>query len=469
MNRRAVLFSLFILIASPQIHAQALDSPHSLSLRRARYSEEWIRKGVIYEIYTRSFSAAGNFVGIEKRLPELHKLGVTILWLMPIHPVGLVHRKGTLGSPYSVKDYYGINPEFGTIDDFKRLLRSAHQLGFHLLIDLVANHTAWDSRLIAEHPVWFTKDSAGNIIPPNPDWTDVADLDYTKAGLRHYMIEMMKYWVRDIGVDGFRCDVAELVPIDFWEEARAALDSIKPVMMLSEGAFPEHHLKAFDVTYSWNIYHALAAIMKGEKGPEALDAELHLEQTSYPRGSLRMRFSSNHDENAWDAPDVEKFGVQGAMLAAAVVNTLPGVPLLYNGQEAGNNIKLGLFEKQSIDWHGGSEFRELYTTLFALRKNHPAFSDGEMIRLPATNTRTVYAFARISGTDKYIVAINFGKTSVVDSLSALSPDLISSGQIIIEDVFSKERTTITIPSSRLIPLEIPGLGFRIFHIDQFHR
>jgi glycosidase len=374
--------------------------------------------------------------------------------------------EGTLGSPYSVKDYYGVNPEFGTIDDFKRLLRQAHVLGFHLIIDLVANHTAWDSRLIMDHPEWFTKDSAGNIIPPNPDWTDVADLNYSKAGLRHYMIEMMKYWVRDVGIDGFRCDVAEQVPTDFWEEARAALDSIKPVMMLSEGAFPEHHLKAFDVTYSWNIYHALAPIMKGEKGPAALDAELNNEKAIYPRGSLRMRFSSNHDENAWDAPDVLKFGRDGAMLAAVIVNTLPGVPLLYNGQEAGNAKKLALFEKDSIDWSKGAEFRKLYTTLFELRKSHSAFFDGGMIRIPTTNNKQVYVFARVSGSDRFIVALNFSKECFNGSMSLLSPDIISSDRIILEDVFTERTEIVTVPASGLLPIAIPLSGYRILRITQ---
>jgi len=154
---------------------------------------------------------------------------------MPIHPVGTINRKGSLGSPYSISDYYGINPEFGTLDDFRHLLATAHALGFHLVIDLVANHTAWDNKLIHEHPDYFHKDSTGKIIPPNPNWTDVARLDYAQTGLRHYMIEMMKYWVRDIGIDGFRCDVAELVPVDFWDQARSALDSIKTVMMLFRG------------------------------------------------------------------------------------------------------------------------------------------------------------------------------------------------------------------------------------------
>jgi cyclomaltodextrinase / maltogenic alpha-amylase / neopullulanase len=462
MNKR--LFIFLILIGIPSLpYAQTSDSlrPRNLSARHARPSEEWVRRGIIYEVNTRSFSPAGNFAGVEKRLPELKKLGVTILWIMPIHPVGVLNRKGTLGSQYSVQDYYAVNPEFGTIDDFQRLVNSAHKLGFHLIIDLVANHTAWDSKLIKEHPDWFTKDSSGKIVPPNPDWTDVADLNYSQPGLRRYMIEMMKYWIRDIGVDGFRCDVAELVPLDFWEDARAALDSIKPVMMLAEGAYPPHHLKAFDASYGWNTYWVLTPIIKGTKSVLAIDTVLGIEKAAYPEGSLRMRFSSNHDENAWDAPDVKKFGSKGAMLAAVIVNTLPGIPLLYNGQEVGSPKRLKLFEKIPIDWKDGSNFRKLYAALFELRKNEPAFSDGTMLRISTSNSRRVYAFARISGTNKFLVLINVGAKAFSGSMDVSSPELSTRIHITLTDVFTKKTTTTAVPASKLIPIKVPAMGFRI--------
>ncbi len=466
MNKLVIVFLLFIGISSLP-HAQISDSTRgrNLSVYQARHSEDWVRRGIIYEVYTRSFSPAGTFAGIEKRLPELKKLGITILWIMPIHPVGVLHRKGTLGSQYSVQDYYAINPEFGTLDDFKRLVNSAHKLGFHIIIDLVANHTAWDSKLIKEHPDWFTKNSAGTIVSPNPDWTDVAALNYAQPGLRRYMIEMMKYWVRDIGVDGFRCDVAELVPTDFWEDARAALDSIKPVMMLAEGAYPPHHLKAFDLSYGWNTYQVLAPIIEGKKSALALDTVLDIERSAYPHGSLRMRFSSNHDENAWDASDVKKFGIKGAKLAAVVVNTLPGIPLLYNGQEVGNTKKLKLFEKISIDWKDEGGFRKLYAKLFNLRKNEPAFSDGEMLRLSTSNSRHVYAFARISSASKFIVVLNFNRKAFNGSIDVSSLGLVTGGQIILTDVFKKKTITAAVSSSKLIPIKIPAMGFRILRLQ----
>ena len=464
MKRLLLAFSIFLVLAA-RIQSQTTESLRSrnFSDRTARRSEAWVRSGVVYEIYARSFSASGDFAGIERRLPELSRLGVTILWIMPIHPVGELHRKGTLGSPYSVRDYYGINPEFGTLEDFRRLVERAHQLGFHLVIDLVANHTSWDSKLIVEHPEWFVKDSAGNIIPPNPDWTDVAKLDYSKPGLRRYMIEMMKYWVRDVGIDGFRCDVAEMVPTDFWEEARAALDSLKPVMMLSEGAFPEHHLKAFDLTYGWNVYGLLAPLVHGTLPPSAIDSVLKREAAIFPAGSLRLRFSSNHDENAWDSPDVLKFGRDGAMLSAALVNTLPGVPLLYNGQEADNAKKLPLFEKDSIDWTRGADFRKLYTALFAMRKDHPALT-GKMIRLSTSDDRHVYAFARVSGPDRVIVVLNFGKEVFNGGINLASANILPAGHFVLHDLIGDATTPL--PASGVVPLSLKPFGFQIVSVSE---
>ena len=237
----------------------------------ARESAEWVKKAVIYEVYLRSFSPEGTFHALEHRLPELRDLGATVLWLMPVHPVGTVKRKGSLGSPYSIADYYSVNPEFGSLDDFRSLVEATHRHGLKIIIDLVANHTAWDNPLMRTNPGWYTTDSTGGIIPPNSDWTDVADLDYSNREMREWMMEMMEYWVSDVGIDGFRCDVAEMVPTDFWEEARRRLDAIKPVMMLSEGSLPEHHRSAFDITYSWGVYNAMSPLLGSVKPPALLD------------------------------------------------------------------------------------------------------------------------------------------------------------------------------------------------------
>lgn len=373
----------------------------------AIHSADWVKDATIYSVYLRSFSKEGTFAGLEKRLPELKRLGVTVLWLMPIHPVGVAKRKGVLGSPYAVQDYYGINPEFGTMKDFKKLLSSVHKQGMKLIIDLVANHTSWDSKLMGQHPDWFTKNASGAIIPPNEDWTDVADLDFSKPGLHKYMIDMMRWWVKDVGIDGFRCDVAELVPTDFWNEARKQLNQIKPVMMLSEGTIPEHHVSAFDLTYSWNVYDALEPLLTGKRPVTLIDELLKNEHLQFPTGSLRMRFTTNHDKNAWDAPAVTKVGLYGLKLATVLINTLPGVPLIYTGEEVANDKKLSLFEKIDVDWSRSREVGELYGTLFNLRKENTALARGEMIRLTTNYDKDVYAFARVSGNDKLVVVLNF--------------------------------------------------------------
>ncbi|MEW5797798.1 MAG: alpha-amylase family glycosyl hydrolase [Bacteroidota bacterium] len=423
----------------------------------ARPSEEWVKSGIIYEIYTRAFSKEGNFAGVEKRLPELKKLGVTILWMMPIHPVGVEKRKGSLGSPYSIQDYYGVNPEFGTIDDFKSLVNKSHELGLKIVIDLVANHTSWDSKMIKEHPEWFTKDSTGNFIPPVADWSDVVDLNYDNKELRAYMIDMMKYWVRDVGIDGFRCDVSEMVPTDFWNDARAALDSIKPVFMLSEGMYAEHHLKAFDATYGWNSYHTMAQIFKGEKPASEMDSVLIRESLAYPKGSLRMRFSSNHDENAWDMPDVVKFGKEGAKLAAVLTNTLPGIPLLYNGQEVGNDITLGLFEKFEIDWKKGKEWTEFYKKLFTIRKNNRSLPLGDYQYVKNNRPEHVYSFIRTDGMNTILAVFNFSNSerTVVLELPKAFPSLKYTNAFTGKKAAYKNVARVTLPK----------FGYRVFVVE----
>lgn len=391
-----------------------IESRRTDEMLRSKYygkpavrSAEWVKNACIYSVYLRSFSKEGTFAGLEKRIPELKELGATVLWLMPIHPVGLKNRKGPLGSPYAVQDYYGINPEFGTSADFKNLLATVHKHGMKLILDMVANHTSWDSKLIANHPEWFTKDASGAIVAPNADWTDVADLDYSRKGLRKYMSDMMVWWVKDVGIDGFRCDVAELVPTDFWNDVRKRLNRIKPVMMLSEGSILEHHAKAFDVTYSWNVYDALDLLLKGKRPVTLLDDILKKESLQFPVGSLRMRFTTNHDKNAWDAPAVEKFGLDGLKLATVLVNTLPGVPLIYTGEEVANDKKLGLFEKVDVDWTRPRDVGEVYRKLFQFRKENKALAHGTMVRLKTRYDRDVYAFARVAGRDVAIVVLNF--------------------------------------------------------------
>jgi len=432
----------------------------------AMKSADWVRDAVIYEVYLRSFSSDGTFAGLERRLPDLKKIGVTVLWLMPIHPVGIKNRKGSLGSPYAVRDYYAVNPEFGTVEDFKRLVGAVHKLGMKIIIDLVANHTAWDSRLMFEHPEWFTHNERGEIIPPNADWTDVADLDYSHRGLRTYMTDMIAYWVRDMGIDGYRCDVAELVPTDFWNAARKRLNAIKPIMMLAEGSLPEHQLSAFDVSYAWNTYDALDPLLKGKRPVALLDQILRTEKLQFPTGSLRLRFNTNHDKNAWDAPAIEKFGLEGLKLSTVLVNTLPGIPLMYTGEEVANGRKLSLFEKVDVDWSRPREMERLYQSLFKLRKDHKALTRGEMIRVESSEEQSVYAFLRSAGKDKMLVVLNFSPDSVSTTLT-LPVERVFAGvnQVAMRDVFTDGRIEFG-EEMHEVEIILGGQGYRIFVLEE---
>ncbi|MCX6135806.1 MAG: alpha-amylase family glycosyl hydrolase [Ignavibacteriales bacterium] len=420
----------------------------------ARPSQDWVSDAVLYEVYLRSFSKGGTFGELERRLPELKDLGVTVLWLMPIHPTGELNRKGTLGSPYAVQDYYKVNPEFGTLDDFKSLVAAAHSQGMKIIIVLVANHTSWDSRLMMEHPEWFTTNADGAIVSPNADWTDVADLNYDRHELRKHMIEMMKYWVRDIGIDGFRCDVAEMVPTDFWNRARKELDKIKPIMMLSEGTLPEHHAEAFDMTYSWTLYDVLAKVIGGSTPVKVFDDILTTESYQFPKGSLRMRFNTNHDKNAWDSPAVLKFSPQGAKMTALLTFTYPGVPLLYNGEEVGNDKKLSLFEKVDIDWTKNYEFRAFYRALTRLRSTHPALRNGEYVSVKNSDGEKVYSFVRRAGNDEVLVVLNFARDP-----RSVSIDVSSWKARELKEYFTGSAATL---HGGKLPLEIGGLGCRVF-------
>src|SRR6266496_3325761 len=259
-----ITFALILIMAAASLTGRSApqQSARDVSKEQARPAREWVRDGVIYEIYPRAFSPEGNFSGITAQLDRLKDLGVTILWLMPIHPIGQEKKKGTVGSPYAVRDYYGINPDYGTKEDLKRLIKEAHRRGMKVIIDIVANHTSWDS-VMMKWPEFYEHDANGRITYPH-DWSDVAELNYGNRQLRQYMTDMLKYWIREFDLDGFRCDVAEEVPTDFWENARAELDKIKPdIFMLAEAHKAELLVKAFDLDYAWPLHSALTNAVQG--------------------------------------------------------------------------------------------------------------------------------------------------------------------------------------------------------------
>ena len=380
----------------------------------ARSAPAWVRDGVIYEVFPRAFSAGGDFNGITARLDELKDLGVTVLWLMPIHPIGEKLRKGTLGSPYAVRDYHAINPEYGTTNDFRRLVTEAHRRGLKIILDLVANHTAWDNVMMAQ-PGFYKQDAGGNITPPVPEWTDVAGLNYANPKLREYMIAMMTYWVRDFGVDGFRCDVAGMVPMEFWEQARVELEKAKPeVLLLAEASKPDLLVKAFDMDYSWPLHATLNDVLL--KGSPASDLRRSWEESlrQFPRGSLHLRISDNHDE----ARAVARFGIRGALAAQVLMMTLDGVPLLYNGMEVGDATESGdpaLFEKMPVFWKSKERprLRDIYRDLTELRKQYPPFRNDRVIWLRNSTETDLVTFMRLDGKDEFVVVINLSNRPLV--------------------------------------------------------
>jgi glycosidase len=371
---------------------------------------EWSRSATLYELNTRQFTPEGTFAAAEAQLPRLRDLGVDIVWLMPIHAIGEVNRKGTLGSPYAVKDYRSVNPEFGTLNDLRSFVAAAHGLGMHVILDWVANHTAWDNPLAAEHPEWYDRDWKGDFrSTPWFDWTDIIDLDYGQPGLRRYMTEAMKYWVREADVDGFRCDVAGFVPVDFWNGVRRELDAIKPVFLLAEWESRDLHANAFDATYAWSWYEAVERIARGEADLGALFGYYSWNEGAYPAGAMRMTFVSNHDKNAWEGTQFETFG--DALPTAIVLSVVgEGIPLLYNGQEAGNPDRLAFFEKDTIVWRE-HPIGELYRKLFALKHENSALWNAPwgatMVHVPNSADTDVLAFVRENDDQAVFAVLNF--------------------------------------------------------------
>ena len=385
-------------------------SPHAeqdFSKLPARATPQWVRDGVVYEIFPRQFSATGDFNGITAKLDDLNNLGVNILWLMPIHPNGEKLKKGTFGSPYAVRDFYAIHPALGTTNDFKILVAQSHKRGMKVIIDLVANHTAWDSVMMTQ-PEFYKRNAGGQITPPVPEWTDVAGLNYANPKLRDYMIAMLAHWVKEFDIDGFRCDVAGMVPTDFWEQARVELQKVKPdIFMLAEASQPELLVKAFDADYAWPLHATLNRVMLEGAPTSDLRRSWEESQRRFPEGALHLRISDNHDE----ARAVARFGIRGALAAQAMMLTLDGVPLFYNGMEAGDATESGdpaLFEKLPIFWKPKERppLRDIYRQLTKLRKEFAPFRNNRVIWLRNSNESDLVTFMRLDEKDEFVVLVN---------------------------------------------------------------
>lgn len=426
----------------------------NVSNETARKLEPWVQTAVIYELFPRAFSAEGNFEGVTRQLDRLKDLGVTVIWLMPIHIIGQEKKKGSIGSPYAVRDYYSINPAYGNKQDLHRLVTESHKRGLKVIIDIVANHTSWDSVLM-KTPDFYKHDAQGKIIWPY-DWTDVAWLNYGNTKLRDYMTEMLKYWIREFDLDGFRCDVAGEVPVDFWENARNEIEKIKPdILMLAEASKPDLMVKAFDLDYAWPLHSALNDVMTGRAPATLIRETWQSERSKFPRGASHMTFSDDHDESR----AIARFGERGALAASALVFTLDGVPLLYNGMEVGDTAESGapaLFERLPIFWSISErrrQFPAFYKQIIALRRDFSALCVGELQWLRNSDEQRVVSFSRRDAREELVIAVNLSNRPFSGSVD--SPNAESFNDV-TPDSAAKDR------SGNFANLRLDSWGFRVF-------
>ncbi len=420
---------------------------------------EWSKSAGLYEVNIRQYTPEGTFNAFAEHLPRLKEMGVDILWFMPVTPIGEINRKGTFGSYYSVKDYTAINPEYGTMKDFQNLVDRIHELDMHIIIDWVANHTAWDHPWVTSNPEFYFKDENGDFTPPHDtDWTDVVQLDYENKDLWDAMIGEMSFWLQEVGIDGFRCDVAYLVPTEFWNQARQELEAIKPLFMLAEADHPELKEHAFNAGYSWTSHHAMNRIAKGEDDVSALDRYFFEENRgNYPIGAYKINFITNHDENSWAGTVFERLG-DGMEAFAVLVHTIEGMPLMYNGQEAGLDKRLDFFEKDEIDW-STLEYEPFFTKLLELKEQNKALwnglEGGEMQRVNTHNQDLhVFSFVREKENNKVFVVLNLSADA--RRVSFASDDIFTGGYT---ELFSGKRVEVTVDFS----LEMEAWGYKVYY------
>lgn len=374
---------------------------------------EWSVDASIYEVNIRQYSPEGTFNAFTEHIPRLKEMGVEILWLMPVHPIGEENRKGPLGSYYAVADYKAVNPEFGTKEDFRALVETAHDYDMKVLLDLVANHTAWDAVWTEKNPEFYETDENGNFLPPVEDWGDVIQLDVDNPEMQEQMIQAMEYWVEEFGVDGYRADVAYMVPTDFWIRARKRLDDIKPVFMLAEAEDPELH-KAFNMTYAWDYAETIRNIAAGEEDLSAIDEALNKNFNQFDRSDYRMFFTTNHDENSWKGSDTELYGDNFENFAVLSA-TVWGMPLIYSGQESRLDQQLEFFEKDLIEW-GDYPLEDFYQTLLTLKSENPALYNGEegasYLKTSTNRDDVIFSYMRIKDDERVFVILNFSDEAV---------------------------------------------------------
>lgn len=460
MKIRSIYFLLALLVWSctpPQPAAEFEKVEDLDALPEGLYTPDWIQNATIYEVNIRQHTPEGTFQALKKDLTRISDMGISIIWLMPIHPIGEVNRKGSKGSYYSVKDYKDVNPEFGTKEDFAELVREAHRLDMNVIIDWVANHTAFDHVWTETNKEWYRLDEAGNLQPPvGTDWTDVAHLDFEKPELRAAMIDAMSYWVREFDIDGFRCDVASAVPTDFWNVCVDSLRTInREIFMLAEAEEPELHEKAFNAGYAWDWLHLINGVAKGEKSLDDIDAYMAAPSKVFPEAAFKMYFTTNHDENSWNGTVIERFGDPGHLSYAALTFTIGGMPLVYGGQEAGLNKALAFFEKDQVEW-GDYKHQDFYSKLLILNRNNRALwngaEGGDFKRLKTNADDAVYAFVRTRDDHQVITICNLKKNPVKIQIEDLP-----------EGVFQSLFDDIMMDDVRANGLELTPFGYQVFY------
>ncbi len=453
------LAALGVLASANSAKAQSAGAKSSTTVADTLTHPAWSRSADIYEVNVRQFTAEGTLAGVTKQLPRLKALGIDVIWLMPVQPIGKKNRKGSLGSYYSIRDYTAVNRELGTMKDFDALVSTAHRLGIKVLLDWVPNHTAFDHPWTTAHKEYYVTRADGTIINArdneghDTDWTDVAELNYDNPALRTAMIDAMRWWLVNGHIDGFRNDVAGGVPLDFWMQARAALQKTRPdLFMLAEAEDPRLHA-AFDMTYGWELHHLMNDVAQGKKPTSAFDAYVARQDSLFPRGAYRMYFTSNHDENRWNGSEFERMGANALPMYVLAATVRGSMPLLYTGQEVSLKRRLRFFEKDTVDWRGPS-LAPFYHALFDLKHREPALGNGAFggtqTRLQTTGGDRGYAFERAKGNNVVVVALNFGDSPITATYQA-------PGSGTFTDWFNRAATPLPAHGT----IDVPPHGYRV--------
>lgn len=421
--------------AGPQQEESAMEARSEAPEAMESRHPDWVASATIYEVNIRQYTPEGTINAFAEHLPRLQELGVDILWIMPVQPIGEKNRKGPLGSYYSIQDYTAINPSFGTMDDFKAMVDQAHDLGFKVILDWVTNHTSFDHGWTVDHPDFYTYDEDGNINVAKDnegfltDWTDVADLNFDNRDLWSAMAGEMRFWVDSTDIDGFRCDVAGFVPIEYWNfltEERATWG--KELFMLAEWAEPTD-MQNFNMNYGWDVHHMTNEVAQGHKAPSDIEALRSVIDSNYTRDDIRMYFTTNHDENSWNGTVFERYGKAHFQWFAFCMTFDRGMPLIYSGQEVGLNRRLVFFDKDEIDWTvetdslTGWNYKDFYTTMMNIYHKTPALYNGayggDFTPLIVNDEEGTYAYRRQLGESSVTMLFNFGEEAIQKSIQSL--------------------------------------------------